>query len=109
MLSLTSDGDIVLRFLNTRFVAFGYLLCNPSGNILGCRVERQNIVEVTMIEHSVDFLFDMIEVAYHSVGVKLASFAENGHNPVVAMCVVALTRIGQVETMRPAISNRFDI
>jgi len=72
-------------FLHRRLVAFGNLLDDPSGNVLGRRIERQQLVEVTVIEVAVNLVLDPLEIADHSVGIQFFCLAEHRYDPIMAV------------------------
>ena len=70
---------------------------NPLGQVLSRWVEVQHLVDVGMVDLAVDKLFDQGEVAHHTIAVKLFGTAIHVDLPVVAMKVLALALIVEVE------------
>ena len=68
----------------------GDAIHDPACDVLGCGVEVEATVEVLMVQVSVYEGFHFREVHQHAVLVKFLCFAIDGHNPVVAMQVLAL-------------------
>ena len=78
-------GGVSFRLLYAHLVAFRNLVANPFGNVLRRGVERQQLVEVAVVEIAVDFLLDVGDVAHHTVVVERAGAAVYRHNPIVAV------------------------
>ena len=57
--------------------------------VFGCWVDGQDVIEMPVVESSVNFFFYMLEIAYHAVGIELSCGAVHGNNPVVTMCIRA--------------------
>ena len=96
------NRHIPFRFLNNNFEAFfTQLVGNPFGHIFGGRIDiAHNIVHVFVIELAVNRFFDMTEVNYHAVLIKLGGACMNVHNPVVTVQVLTLAWVGQFQLMR---------
>ncbi len=93
------DGHVVFRFFHFYFKTGGDLLANPVGDVLGGWVERQDIVEVLMVEFRLDRLFDMAEIDNHAILVQRERAAVNGDYPIVTMRMFAFTGIGQSQAV----------
>ena len=78
-------GGVSFRLLYAHLVAFRNLVANAFGNVLSRWVERQQLVEVAVVDITVDFLLDVGEVAHHTVVVERAGAAVYRHNPIVAV------------------------
>ena len=70
---------------------------NPSCNVFGCGIKRENVVEIFVVEGLGDSVFDMGEVAHHTVDIQLLGFAVHGDNPVVPVHVAASAVVRQCE------------
>lgn len=93
------SGCVSLALLNDGLVAFWELLYYPSSDVLGGRVEGEKLVEVAMVEITMNLLLDEREVDDHPVLVQLFCLAEDLDDPVVPMQLAALARIGEVEVV----------
>ncbi len=70
-----------------------HMLANPTSDILSCRVERQHIVEMLVVEPVVNLLLDMREVYHHTVGVQHFGTTIDGNNPIVTVKIFTLAAI----------------
>lgn len=98
---LAVDGYVAFALLHGSLVASGDGVNNPLGDVFCGRIERQNVIEIGVVEFAVDLLFDVLKVAHHAVCIEFSSLAVYGNNPVVAVNVGALAFVGKVEVMRP--------
>ena len=90
-------GLVVARLPHIGTVAVGHRIDNPAGQVLGRRVEIEHLVQVAMIYLPVDQSFDFREVAHHAVAVQLFGTAIDVDLPVVAVEVLALALVIEVE------------
>ena len=88
---------VALALLHIDAIAFGNLVANPSGDVLGGGVAGQHLVEVGMVKLRLDVLLDKLEVNNHAVLVEFASLAIDGDCPVVSVHPGALAWIGQLQ------------
>ena len=72
---------------------------NPLGQVLGRRVEVQHLIDVGMVDLSVNQALDLSEVAHHAVAVKLLTSAIHIDLPVVTMQVLAFALIVEIKLM----------
>ena len=92
-------GDVAGAFLYIHAVAMRNLLLAPAGEILGCGVVGEYVVEDFMIEDIADALLDKSEVDNHAVVVELFGAAVDGDGPVVAVKGGTLAWVVEVEAM----------
>ena len=92
-------GGVSLALLHNGLVAFRKLFHYPSGNVLSGRVEGEELVEVSMVEITMNLLLDECEVDDHPILVQLLGLAENLDDPVVTMKPAALALIREVEVV----------
>ena len=84
---------IAHALLHPHLVAVGYLLCAPAGNVLGCGVEGQHLVQVLMVQQSLHPFPYQRKVHHHAIGIQLPCLAVEGYQPVVAVQFGALALI----------------
>jgi len=75
----------------------GNLIRYPLRYVLSCRVEGEEVVQIAVIEITVDFLFYLGEIDHHAVGVKFAGTAVYGDYPIVAVKIFAFTLTREVK------------
>ena len=91
--------DVVVAFLYDSFIAVGNFVDDPPCDVLGCGIKGQHLVDVLVVEPSVDELFDVSKVSHHAVFVEFSCFAVDGDVPVVTMHLCAFTAIVEFEVM----------
>ena len=84
---------VSFAFLNVDTIAVFDIVAYPAGDILGGRIEVEDIVETCVVKTVIDKLFDVGEVCHHAVSVQLGRAAMDGHYPVVAVERRAFTLI----------------
>ena len=72
---------------------------NPLGQVLGRRVEIQDLIDVGVVDFTMNQTFDFGEVAHHAIAVELLATAIHIDLPVVAMQVLALALVVEIELM----------
>ncbi len=98
---------IAFALLHRGLITLRYLVHYPSRYVFGSRIERQQFIEITMVKISVNFLFDMRKIRYHTVGVKALCTAIYCYYPIVTMQTGAFAVIGQFEPVRPCNLHSF--
>ena len=73
------------------FVTLRYLFHNPTCDILRSRIKWQNVIDMLMVKHAMDFFLDMLEVADHAIGIECTRLAIDGHNPVMSVDILTFT------------------
>ena len=96
---LDVGGFVVARLPNISAVAVRDGIHNPFGQILGCRIEVQDFVDIGMVDLSVYQALDFGEVAHHAIAVELFGTAIHIDLPVVAMQVLAFALIVEIKLM----------
>ena len=91
--------DVVAALLDVHTVTIVHLLAYPPRDVLRCRVERQQLVEIAMVKIAMHLVLYMLEVNHHAFGVKLLGLAIYRHNPIMAMHIATFTLIWKVEMM----------
>lgn len=76
------------------------MLANPSGDIFGRGVGRENVVEILVVEFFFDEVFYYREIDDHAVAVQLMSPAIYGNNPIVAVQILAFAFVGESQLVR---------
>ena len=96
---LVDDSSSVSEaFLYVNLVACVELFDNPFTDILGSRIEVENLVEVGMIHLAVYDFLDVSEVFHHTVLVEFVpADEENFYLPVVSMHTAALAFVAELE------------
>lgn len=89
------DSYIAFRFLKRHFIAVRYLFANPAGQILGRRVEVEEVVEALVIKLLLHHFFYVAEIHDHAVLVEFFGAAEDRDNGVVAVEAAAFAFVGQ--------------
>ena len=92
-------GLIVLTFHDIHTIGLWYLVANPTGHILCRRIERQNLVEVAVVETVANEPLDVGEINNHTILIQFTRLAVNGDYPVVSMQLLTLTFVGEIELM----------
>ena len=90
---------VVARLPHISAVAVRDSIHNPLGQVLGRRVEIQDLIDVGVVDLAVNQTFDFGEIAHHAVAVKLFSAAIHIDLPVVAMQVLAFALIVEIKLM----------
>ena len=93
---LDINGYIALAFFKLYLVACRYLVANPFSDVLSSSVEREDFVEILMVEF-VNYLLDVYEVFNHPIVVKLLGSAPNGDFGIMAVKTLTLAGVGQGE------------
>ncbi len=88
---------IVLTLYHIHAPGCGDLLTYPSGNVLGCGIEGENLVEIGVVESVGNLLLDVGEVGHHAVFVELAGAAVDGDQPIVAVDLLTLALVRELE------------
>ena len=73
------------------------MFAGPTGDVLGCRVERQYLVQYLMIQFGFDRLLDVAEINDHSLCVQLLGTALDGNYPIVSMQMLTFTAVGEAK------------
>ena len=79
------SGNIAFGLLNANLVAVLYMVANPTGNILRWWIDRQDFIDIFVIEGLFDNTLDMREVGHHTILIQRFRFAIDGHNKIMAM------------------------
>ena len=90
-------GLVVARLPHIGTVAVGHRIDNPAGQVLGRRVEIEHLVQVAVVDLPVDQSLDLGEVAHHAVAVQFLGTAIDVDLPVVAVEVLALALVIEVQ------------
>ena len=90
---------VVARLPHIGAVAVRDSVDNPLGQVLGSRVEVQHLVDVGMVNLSVNQTFDFGKIAHHAIAVKFLGAAIHIDFPVVAVQVLAFALIVEVKLM----------
>lgn len=98
LIDLVACG-VTLAFLNVDAVAVRGLFTDPSGYVLGRRVEGEEFVEISVVKIGGDAFLDVAEINHHTVGVKFLCPAVDGDNPVMAVQTGAFALVGQIEAV----------
>ena len=85
LLILFIGCHIALALLNLGPIAGRNLLHTPTGDILGRRVKGQHIVQVLMVQSTLDVSFNLGEVDHHTILIQLFRTTEESDNPIVSM------------------------
>ena len=88
---------VVARLPHISAVAVRDSVDNPLGQILGCRIEIQDLIDVGMVNLTVNQALNLGEVAHHAIAVELFGTAIHIDLPVVAMQVLALALIVEIK------------
>ena len=96
---LDVGGLVVARLPHIGTIAVRDSVDNPLGQVLGRRVEVQNLIDVGMVNLAVNQSLDLGEVADHAIAVKLFGPAIHIDFPVVAMQVLTFALIVEIKLM----------
>ena len=88
---------VVARLPHIGAVAVRDSIHNPLGQVLGRRIEVQDLIDVGMVDLAVNESLDLGEVAYHTIAVELCSAAIHIDFPIVAVKVLAFALVVEVE------------
>ena len=88
---------VVARLPHISAVAIRDGIHNPLGQILCSWIEIQDLIDVGMVDLAVNQSLDLGEVAHHAVAVELLAATIHIDFPVVAVQVLALALIIEVE------------
>lgn len=80
-------------------IAMLHPVTNPTSDIFRCRIERQYLIQVAMIQLALHQFLDMGKISHHPVGIQLTGPATNGDNPIVAMQILTFARIREPKAM----------
>ena len=94
---LDVGGLVVARLPHVGAVAVRDSVDNPFGQVLGSRIEVKDLVDVGMVDLAVYQALDLGKVAHHAVAVQLLGAAIHIHFPIVAVQVLALAFVVEVE------------
>jgi hypothetical protein len=72
---------------------------NPLSQILGSRIEVKYLIYIGMVDLAVNQALNLGEIAHHAIAVKLFSTAIDVNLPIVAMQVLALALVVEIELM----------
>ena len=100
-LFLNVRGHIAFAFPDIHAVASVDLVAYPSSDVFGSGIEREQFVEIAVVEIGSYALFDVREICHHPVGIELACPAVDSHKPVVSVHAAAFARIGKFQTVAP--------
>ena len=87
------SSHIASAFLDIDLVAVRYVVADPVSNVLGSWVERQDGIEILMIERTVNETLYLSEIDNHTVLVELLGLTIDGHDPVMAVQVFTLALV----------------
>ena len=90
---------VVARLPHISTVAVRDGVDNPLGQVLGRRVEVKYLIDVGMVNLSVNQALDFGEVAHHAIAVELLATAIHIDLPVVAVQVLAFALIVEIKLM----------
>ena len=90
---------VVARLPHISAVAVRDGIHNPFGQVLSRRVEVQDLIDIGVVNLSVNQALDFGEVAHHAIAVELFSTAIDVNLPIVAVQVLALALIVEIELM----------
>ena len=90
---------VVARLPHIGAVAVRDSIHNPLGQVLGRRIEVQDLIDVGMVNLSVNQTFDFGEITHHAIAVELLAAAIHVDLPVVAVQVLALALVVEVKLM----------
>lgn len=76
---------IAFRFLYRHHKAPLYFAAYPPSDVFGSGIEREEFVEVAVVQTAMHMFFYAGEVGYHTVAVQFHGAAVYGHNPVVSV------------------------
>ena len=96
---LDVGGFVVARLPHISAVTVRDSIHNPLGQVLSRRIKVQHLVDVGMVNLSVNQSLDLREIANHAIAVKLLGSAIHVNLPVVAMQVLAFALIVEVKLM----------
>jgi hypothetical protein len=96
---LDVGGFIVARLPHIGAVAVRDGIHNPLSQVLGCRIEVQDFVDIGMVDLSVYQALNLGKIAHHAIAVELLATAIHVDLPVVAMQVLALALIIEIKLM----------
>ena len=88
---------VVARLPHISAIAVRDGIHNPLGQVLGRRVEIQDLIDVGVVNLAVNQTFDFGEVAHHPVAVELLATAIHVDLPVMAMQVLAFALVIEVK------------
>lgn len=95
-------GRVALRLLESHLVTLGYLVGDPSGQVLRRGVKVEHLVQVTVVQLVLDEFLDMAEIDDHAVIVQLFCLAIDDGNPVMAVQVAAFAFIVEFQLVGKA-------
>ena len=90
---------VVARLPHISAIAVRNGIHNPFGQILRRRIEVQHLVDISVVDFTMNQTFDFGEIAHHAIAVELLATAIHVNLPVVAMQVLALALIVEVKLM----------
>ena len=88
---------VVARLPHIGTVAIWNGIHNPLGQVLGCRIEVKDLIDVSMVDLAMDQTLDFGEIANHAIAVELFGTAIHIDLPVVAMQVLAFALIVEIK------------
>jgi len=90
---------IALALLYLGTITGRNLLHTPTGDVLGRRVKGQHIVQILMVQPTLDVAFNLGEVDHHTILIQLFSTTVEGDDPVVTVQLRALALVVQHKMM----------
>lgn len=94
------DSYITLALLHADLVAILHMVANPTGDILGRRIDRsKDFVDILMVEGVLHNLLDMREVGHHTILVEFARTAIDRDHPIVSVQILALGFVAERQVM----------
>ena len=96
---LDVGGFVVARLPYIGAVAVRDSIHNPLGQVLSRRIKVQDLIDIGMVNLTVNQTFDFGEIAHHAIAVELFGTAIHIDFPVVAMQVLAFALVVEVKLM----------
>lgn len=94
------DGDVSFALLRADLIAVVHMVADPAGDVLRGRIDVEHVVKILVVEGVLHYALDMRKIGDHAVGIEFLSLAIDGDHPVMAMQVLALTLVTEIEVVR---------
>lgn len=98
-LVLLVDGLVVFGLPDLHLIAIGYIVTDPTRDILGGRVKGKDLIEVPMVQSPFDFLLDASEIRHHPVRIELLGPTMHDDYPIMPVKGLALAFVTKVKAV----------